>query len=173
MYQGVDHFGNFKNTEEIYKAFEDLFLAAYQPSLFMEETRKKSEKVAAAEAWNDEVNRERFLVKMMGILFMKRLESSWLSLMSTIKKVLDVHEATLDKVKKFRDGQKVDPLTPSLFDGEEEDGEIDDDEFFALRKGTIKLSDMKNIGGFQRALESDIKKLNVLYLGLVDFKRKY
>lgn len=172
VYQGVDHFGNFKSTEEIYAAFEDLFLAAYQPSLFMEATRKKSEKAAAAEAWNDEVNRERFLVKMMGILFMKRLESSWFSLLSTVKKVLDVHEATLDKVKKFRAGLNVDPLTPTLFDGEEEDGDIDD-EFFALRKGTIKLSEMKNIGGFQRALESDIKKLNAIYLGLIDFQRKY
>lgn len=173
IYQGVDHFGNYKSTEEIYKAFEDLFLAAYQPSLFMEATRKKSEKAAAAEKWDDEVNRERFLVKMMGILFMKRLESSWFSLMSTVKKVLDVHESTLDKVKKFRVGQNVDPLAPSLFDGEEEDGEIDDDEFFALRKGTIKLSEMKNIGGFQRALESDIKRLNAIYLGLVDFQQKY
>lgn len=173
VYQGVDHFGNFKSTEEIYAAFEDLFLAAYQPSLFMEATRKKSEKAAAAEAWNDEVNRERFLVKMMGILFMKRLESSWFSLLSTVKKVLDVHEATLDKVKKFRAGLNVDQLSPSLFDGEEEDGDIDDDEFFALRKGTIKLSEMKNIGGFQRALESDIKKLNAIYLGLLDFQCKY
>lgn len=173
VYQGVDHFGNFKSTEEIYAAFEDLLLAAYQPSLFMEATRKKSEKAAAAEAWNDEVNRERFLVKMMGILFMKRLESSWFSLLSTVKKVLDVHETTLEKVKKFRAGLKVDPLTPSLFDGDEEDGDIDDDDFFALRKGTIKLSEMKNIGGFQRALESDIKKLNAIYLGLIDFQRKY
>lgn len=173
IYQGVDHFGSFSNTDEIYRAFEELFLAAYQPSLFMEATRKKSEKAAAAEAWNDEVNRERFLVKMMGILFMKRLESSWFSLMSTVKKVLDVHEATLDKVKRFRAGLSADPLTPSLFDGEEEDGEIDDDEFFALRKGTIKLSDMKNIGGFQRALESDIKKLHTINLGLTDFQRKY
>lgn len=173
VYQGLDHFGDFKSTEEIYAAFDDLFLAAYQPSLFMEATRKKSEKAAAAEAWNDEVNRERFLVKMMGILFMKRLESSWSSLMSTVKKVLDVHRETLDKVNKYLAGLKADPLSPSLFDGEEEDGGIDDGELFALRKGTIQLSEMKNIGGFKRALESDIKKLNVIYLGLLDFQCKY
>lgn len=173
VYQGVDHFGNFKTTEEIYKAFEDLFLAAYQPSLFMETTRKKSEKAAAAEAWNDEVNRERFLVKMMGILFMKRLESSWFSLMSTVKKVLDVHVSTLDLVKKYRAGLKVDPLAPTLFDGDEEDGDIDDSDLYALRKGTIKLSDMKNIGGFQKELASDVKKLNSIYLSLLDFQQKY
>ncbi|MDE6523840.1 MAG: DEAD/DEAH box helicase family protein [Muribaculaceae bacterium] len=173
VYQGVDHFGNYKTTKDIYSAFDSLFLAAYQPSLFMEATRKKSEKAAAAEAWNDEVNRERFLVKMMGILFMKRLESSWFSLISTVKKVLDVHVETLDKVKKYRAGLTTGAIEPSLFDGEEEDGEIDDDECFALRKGTIKLADMKNIGGFQRALESDKKKLNEIYLSLVDFKKKY
>lgn len=173
VYQGVDHFGNFTTTEEIYKAFENLFLAAYQPSLFLEATKKKSEKAAAAAAWNDEVNRERFLVKMMGILFMKRLESSWFSLMSTVKKVLDVHVSTLDLVKKYRAGLKVDPLAPTLFDGDEEDGNIDDSDLYALRNGTIKLSDMKNIGGFQRALESDVKKLNSIYLSLLDFQRKY
>ena len=174
VYQGVDHFGNFKSTEAIYKAFENLFLAAYQPSLFMEKTRTKSEKAAAAERWDDEVNRERFLVKMMGILFMKRLESSWYSLMSTIKKVLEVHEATLDKVKKFRANQNIDQSLPTLpLDGEEEDGEIDDDKFFALRKGTIKLSDMKNIGGFQRELTADIKKLQEISQSLQDFERKY
>lgn len=173
VYQGVDHFGNYKTTKDIYSAFDSLFLAAYQPSLFMEETRKKSQKAAAAEAWNDEVNRERFLVKMMGILFMKRLESSWFSLMSTVKKVLDVHMETLDRVKKYRAGLYLGSLPQSLFDGEEEDGEIDDDEYFALRKGTIRLADMKNIGGFQKALESDIKKLNEIYLSLVDFKKKY
>lgn len=174
VYRGVDHFGAFKSTEDIYSAFEGLFLAAYQPSLFMEKTRGKSEKTAAAAGvLNDEVNRERFLVRMMGILFMKRLESSWFSLMSTIKKVLDIHEITLNKVKGFRAGMNVDLLVPSLFDGEEEDGNIDDTEFFTLRKGSIKLADMKNIGGFQRALESDIKNLKNIYVGLVDFQCKY
>lgn len=173
IYQGVDHFGDFHSTEEIYKAFEDLKLAAYQPSRYMESTIKKSEKAAAAEKWDDDVNREFFLVKMMGILFMKRLESSWFSLKSTVKKVLDVHEATLAKVKEFRAGQRVDPLSPSLFEGDEEDGEIELDEYFSLRKGSIKLSEMKNLGGFQRALESDIKRLKTIYYGLVDFQHKY
>lgn len=172
IYQGVDHFGKFNSTEDIYKAFEDLFLAAYQPSLFMEATKKKSEKAAAAERWDDDVNRERFLVKMMGILFMKRLESSWYSLMSTVKKVLDVHTATLDKVKKFREDQKTDLLSSESYDEEEENGGIDN-EYFALRKGSIKLSQMKNIGGFQKELEKDVKKLNDIYQGLLDFQTKY
>lgn len=173
IYQGVDHFGDLKTTEQIYDAFGNLFLAAYQPSLFMEATRKKSEKVAAAEKWNDEVNRERFLVKMMGILFLKRLESSWFSLMSTVKKVLDVHETTLNKVKEFIANKKDDSGIPvPSADGDEESGDVDE-EYFSLRKGTVKLSEMKNIGGFRLELAKDVKKLQEIYQSLLDFEQKY
>jgi hypothetical protein len=171
IYQGVDHFGCFKSTEEIYAAFDDLFLAAYQPSLFMEETRAKSRKEAAAEAWNDDVNRERFLVKMMGILFMKRLESSWFSCLSTVRSVLEVHERTLHLVKGFIDNSKDGSIdVGNLFENNEEEDELPE---FTLRKGTIRLSEMKNINGFKRALESDIKKLRIIVQGLEDFERKY
>lgn len=173
VYQGVDHFGQFNSTEEIYAAFEDLFLAAYQPSLFMEETRGKSEKnAAAAGALNDEVNRERFLVKMMGILFMKRLESSWYSLMSTVKKVLEVHKTTHEKVKAFVASKRDAEIGSMSFDFDEEEGGMDND-LFSLRKGTIHLADMKNIIGFQRALASDVKKLQNIYDALLDYQNKY
>lgn len=171
IYQGVDHFGNYKTTEEIYTAFDDLFLAAYQPSLFMNETREKSRKEAATE-WGSDVNRERFLVKMMGILFIKRLESSWHSCLTTIQKVLKVHEDTLALVKNFMEKKKDGSVsTPTLFDETEGDDFSSID--FTLRKGTIRLSEMKNIGGFKRAIESDIKKLRVIVNGLELFKQMY
>lgn len=168
VYQGVDHFGNFKSTEEIYAAFEDLALTAYQPSLFMAKTRAAAKK-GAAKNWDDDVNRERFLVKMMCVLFMKRLESSWFSLMSTVKKVLDIHQDTLAKVTHFMETKKNGALDTLPFD------DMDDDipEEFSLRKGTINLADMQNIGGFKLGLQQDIKKLNEIYLGLLDFQRKY
>lgn len=171
IYQGVDHFGNFKSTDEIYTAFEDLFLAAYQPSLFMTETRKQSLKEAASD-WGSDVTRERFLVKMMGILFMKRLESSWHSCLTTVQKVLKVHEDTLSLVKNFMEQKKDGSVaTPNLFDDSEDDDLTNID--FSLRKGSIRLSEMKNIGGFKRAIESDIKKLRVIVQGLEIFKKMY
>lgn len=171
IYHGVDHFGSFKSTEEVYRAFDDLFLSAYQPSRFMTTTYTKADKDAAA-YWNDDVNRERFLVKMMGILFMKRLESSWFSCKSTVKNVLDIHESTLAKVVSFLENQKDEKLTLPSVDGDEEDGGIDD-EFYTLRKGDIKLSEMRNIRGFKNHLEADIKKLREIYSGLEDFAEKY
>ena len=102
IYQGVDHFGTFCNTNDIYEAFEKLALTAYQPSLYLEASKAIARKEARAE-WDSDVNRERFLVKMMCILFMKRLESSWYSCMKTVDKVLQVHQETLNKVISYNE----------------------------------------------------------------------
>ncbi len=172
IYQGVDHFGDFKTTDEIYDAFDDLNLTAYQPSLFLHENRQAAKKEAASD-WDDDVNRERFLVKMMGILFMKRLESSWFSCKSTIQKVLRVHEDTLQKVLDFEDKKNNGEIQYELTDDiNDEDDDILDDTY-ALRKGAIHLAQMKNLGGFKRGLQQDVNKLKAIYKGLEDFEKKY
>ena len=169
IYKGVDHFGKYQSTEEIYKAFEELTLTAYQPSLYIPESQQKAKKGAKSD-WNDNVNRERFLVKMMSILFMKRLESSWHSCMLTVKKVLDVHQQTLEKVLEFekhRQNGQIDVDVP------DEDENFDTDDMFTLRKGTISLSEMKNLGGFKRGLQHNVKCLNDIYLSLKAFEQDY
>lgn len=166
IYQGVDHFGEYHSTEEIYTAFEDLSLTAYQPSLFLHESRKEARKEAGRD-WDDDVNREMFLVKMMCILFMKRLESSWYSCMTTVKKVLDVHVDTLNKVIKF-DEEGIDDIIRN--------GDVVDDEDYdeqIVRRRQIKVSDIKNIGGFKKGLHHDVNLLNKIYKSLQDFEQKY
>ncbi|WP_288286285.1 helicase-related protein [uncultured Prevotella sp.] len=169
VYQGVDHFGKFRSTEEIYKAFEELNLTAYQPSLFLHESRKEARKEASSD-WNDDVNREMFLVKMMGILFMKRLESSWYSCLQTVKKVLDVHEQTLKMVLDFEE-KKSNGTLPTGVEVADDDDEME--EQFALRKGSIRLSEMKNLGGFKRGLQTDVNKLRAIYESLEAFEQDY
>lgn len=169
VYQGVDHFGKLRSTNEIYSAFENLSLTAYQPSLFLPESRKEARKEAASE-WGDDVNREMYLVKMMGILFMKRLESSWFSCMQTVKKVLDVHESTLQLVVDFKEKKNNGTLSTdeNLL---EEDEQLDDR--YALRKGSIRLSEMKNLGGFEKGLRMDINKLRDIYENLKEYEDGY
>ncbi len=169
IYKGVDHFGKYQTTDEIYKAFEELTLTAYQPSLYIPESQQKAKK-GARKDWNDNVNRERFLVKMMSILFMKRLESSWHSCMLTVKKVLDVHEETLQKVQDFEQFKKNGEID---IDVPDEDENFDTDDLFTLRKGTISLSEMKNLGGFKRGLQHNVKCLNEIYLSLKTFEENY
>lgn len=166
IYQGVEHLGKLQTTEEIYQKFDELSLTAYQPSLYLEVNKKKARK-GSAKDWDDNVNRERFLVKMMGVLFMKRLESSWYSCMTTVKKVLDVHESTLKLALEFKEKGGNGTISTGGEEGNADfdDEEIDDlmDETYSLRKGTIKLSDMQNLGGFIRNLQMDVNKLKEIY----------
>lgn len=166
IYQGVDHFGKFHTTEEIYDAFEKLSLTAYQPSRYWYESNKEARKEAARD-WDDDVNREMFLVKMMCLLFMKRLESSWFSCMTTVKKVLDVHQDTLDKVFDYEQNG-----TDSIIRAGTEVYDEDYDESIIGRR-QIKVSDLKNLGGFKKGLQHDINLLNEIYKNLQDFERKY
>ena len=167
VYKAVDHFGSFNNTQEIYNAFESLALTAYQPSRYLHKTQKDAKKEAKAD-WDDDINREMFLVKMMGILFMKRLESSWFSCKSTVKKVLDVHTETLDKVIDFKENDN----DSIIRHGEVIDMDDDDYEDYVGRK-QIKVSDIKNINGFEKGLRHDINLLKKIYGGLEDFEKKY
>lgn len=172
IYQGVDHIGLLQSAEDIYKAFDELSLTAYQPSLFLHESRKEAKKEASRD-WDDNVNRERFLVKMMGILFMKRLESSWYSCLTTVKKVLDVHEHTLQLVNDFK-AHRNDGTLPEEDADEVTDSEDDTlNDGYALRRGTIRLSDMKNLGGFERGLRMDVNKLRAIYNNFDAFYKAY
>lgn len=166
VYQGVDHFGSFESTKQIYDAFESLSLTAYQPSLFLHESRKEARKEAASD-WDDDINRERFLVKMMCVLFMKRLESSWFACKITVKKVLDVHTETLEKVVNFRENGE-----DSIIRYGEEVDDVDYDEM-EIRRRQIKVSDIKNLGGFEKGLRHDVNLLRKIYNGLEDFEQKY
>ena len=176
IYQGVEHLGKLQTTEEIYQKFDELSLTAYQPSLYLEENKKKARK-GAAKDWDDNVNRERFLVKMMGVLFMKRLESSWYSCMTTVKKVLDVHESTLKLALEFKENGGNGSISTGggKSNDDFDDEEIDDlmDETYSLRKGTIKLSDMQNLGGFIRNLQMDVNKLKEIYKNFEVFAADY
>ncbi len=169
VYQGVDHFGKYQSTDEIYDAFDKLTLTAYQPSLFLPDSQQKAKKGAKSD-WEDNVNRERFLVKMMGFLFMKRLESSWFSCMLTVKKVLDVHEQTLQKVVEYKEQKRNGEID---IDVPDEDENFDTDDIFTLRKGTIRLSDMKNLGGFEAGLRYNVNRLNEIYKSLQAFEEDY
>ncbi len=165
IYQGVDHFGTFCNTSDIYAAFENLALTAYQPSLYLETSKAKARKEARSD-WDSDVNRERFLVKMMCILFMKRLESSWHSCMKTVDKVLKVHQDTLCKVVTFNQSG-IDAI---IRHGEVDDEEIDDE---LTSRRQIRISDIKNIKGFEKGLRHDVNQLSKILKGLQDFEYKY
>ncbi len=174
IYVSLEHFGMLHSASDIYDTFDALHLTAYQPSLYMTAIPAPEDANAPKLRWDDNVFREKFLVKMMGILLLKRLESSWFACKLTIDKILEIHEQTLDKVKRFMEqGGAADIDIPV---GEEIDDEEDNtqlDEEFALRGGQINLRKMKNIEGFRRDLKADVEKLSLLAFNMKRFEDEY
>lgn len=163
-------FGNFESFEELFDHFPPM-LSGYQPSFYLEEEDEEEKDVL-----HDERQRDRFLVKMMYILMVKRLESSWYSFYSTVEKIKDHHQNALDKIKAYQEGKansKLNEKDENLFD----DDELQDDyeELTLGKKRKINLSDIDasgNLENFKKDLKKDLDALDNLFINLQKFENK-
>lgn len=159
--------GNFESFEELFDHFPPM-LSGYQPSFYIEQEKE-------VDKLHDERQRDRFLVKMLYILLVKRLESSWFSFYSTVGKILDHHQNALNKINNYiavKQNQDLDSeIEPDLLDDEFE--EITD-EFTLGKKRKISLSDIDkagNIDNYKKDLKQDIEALESLKNNLYKFER--
>lgn len=163
------------SLEELINMFPET-LSGYQPKYYTltkkeKEIRTKKLKAGTYErdVLEDEIQRDYFLVKMIYILLLKRLESSWFSFESTVQKILDHHNNALNKVLRYKEGT-------NNADNEDFDlddfGEFDDFEDLTLGKREIRIADIAESGNleiFEKALNKDIRKLEKLIEGMKSF----
>lgn len=160
--------GNFESFEELFDHFPPM-LSGYQPSFYIEELED-------ANVLNDEKQRDHFLVKMMYILLVKRLESSWFSFQSTVEKILAHHQNALDRIKQYQETKKEtvwNEAQSSLFDDDDILAQIED--FTLGKKRKTRLIDIDrsgNIEAFKKDLKADIEALQLLQSNLIQFERK-
>lgn len=152
-------------------------LTGYQPNRYTltkkeREIRTKQIKKGTSDrdVLEDDIQRDEFLVKMMYILLLKRLESSWYSFESTVNKILAHHQNALNKVHLFKN-QNLETDDSIDFDdfGEAEESEFEE---FTLGKKEVKISDIHKAGNldlFEKALARDLKKLEKLKKGMAYF----
>lgn len=162
--------GNFESFEELFDHFPPM-LSGYQPSFYLEEDDTEEKDVL-----HDERQRDRFLVKMMYILLVKRLESSWYSFYSTVEKIKDHHQNALDKIKAYQEGKassKLDKNEEGLFD--DDDLHDDYEELTLGKKRKVNLSDIDaagNLENFKKDLKKDLDALDNLFINLQKFETK-
>lgn len=162
--------GNFESFEELFDHFPPM-LSGYQPSFYLEEEDEEEKDVL-----HDERQRDRFLVKMMYILMVKRLESSWYSFYSTVEKIKDHHQNALDKIKAYQEGKansKLNEKDENLFD--DDDLQDDYEELTLGKKRKINLSDIDasgNLENFKKDLKKDLDALDNLFINLKKFENK-
>ena len=161
--------GNFDSFEELVNHFPPM-LSGYQPSFYIETEAEDGKDIL-----HDEKQREFFLVKMMYILLVKRLESSWFSFYSTVEKIRDHHQNALNKIKAFQETKTDSGIDDDTDSGLFEDDELEEDalEFTLGKKRKIKLSDIDASGTldqYKKDLKVDIDSLDNLMMNLVRFQ---
>jgi len=175
--------GNFESFEELFKKFPPM-LSGYQPAFYAEPMVDKKERQKAKEkgesnvsVLDDEIQRDKFLVQMMYILMVKRLESSWYSMHSTVGKILAHHQNALNKIKLYQEDKKnnelIDDNQTTLFDGDELEDEIE--EFTLGKKRKINLSDIDEAGNlnlYKKDLKKDIDALDNIITNLSRFENE-
>ncbi len=160
--------GNFESFEELFNHFPPM-LSGYQPAFYMD-----IEEAEEKDILHDERQRDFFLVKMMYILMVKRLESSWFSFYSTVEKIKIHHQNALDKIKAYQDyktNADIAEVDKNLFDEESED---EYEEFTLGKKRKISLKEIDesgNLNKFKRDLKKDLDALDNLYVNLQKFEQ--
>lgn len=160
--------GNFESFEELFDHFPPM-LSGYQPSLYVQEIEDR-------DVLHDEKQRDHFLVKMMYILLVKRLESSWYSFQSTIEKVLAHHQNALDKIKIYQETKREsgwDDDPSKLFGEDDSFPEIEDITLGKKRRTRlIDIDRSGNIENYKNDLKADLEALQLLQSNLINFERK-
>ena len=161
--------GNFESFEELFDNFPPM-LSGYQPSFYL-----KEDKIEDKDILHNERQRDRFLVKMMYILLVKRLESSWCSFYSTIEKIKDHHQNALDKIRLYQDGKAGSLLMNSDPFADDEEMQYDYEELTLGKKRKVSLQDIDhagNLDNFKKDLKKDLDSLDNLYVNLRKLEAK-
>jgi hypothetical protein len=171
--------GNFETFEELFDHFPPM-LSGYQPAFYLDD-ESDNKKDAKKDILRDEKSRDRFLVKMIYILMVKRLESSWFSFYSTVEKIKDHHQNALDKIKVYQANKvKTVLLEDDVNDLENENDENDDftqvvEEYTLGKKRPISIAEIDQAGNldkFKEDLKKDLDALDKLYINLQKFQIK-
>jgi superfamily II DNA or RNA helicase len=181
-------FGDVENFAELMENMK-LNLSAYQPSYYTvskeerkrlamekENRKKKGVKGEKGAVLKDEIQREHFLVKMMMILMLKRLESSWASFYITVERIYDHHSNALNKITEYEKTKKDidlanDEETINSLGEEDETGVLDG--FILGKKSPIQLKaidDAGNLESFKKAIKEDKKTLKYILDNVLEFK---
>ena len=166
--------GNFETFEELFDHFPPM-LSGYQPAFYLDD-----ESGVKKDVLRDEKLRDRFLVKMIYILMVKRLESSWFSFYSTVEKIKDHHQNALDKIKSYQTNKAKAVLLENDvidLDNDQNDDDFTEavEEYTLGKKRPINIADIDGAGSldkFKEDLKKDLDALDNLYVNLQKFATK-
>lgn len=166
IFKNPQGFGELNNFDKVLEVLERIDLTAYRPAAYIPQ-------VSEVSILKDERQRQKFLVKMMFILLIKRLESSWISFKKTLGKILAHHKNAIAKIEAFeKSGENVEAGS-NAEELQDQDGEDDIEELTLGKKNPIKLSDIIDIDKFKTDIQRDIDNLKLLKKNVASFEKNF
>ena len=162
VYSEIDKKGRFPTYDKLNEEIEKYQLALFKPSTYVRPQFKDQYQGEVNVRNFSQENREKFLIGMMKVNFLKRLESSVksfaITMERTVAKIEDLEER-LNAYKKLRDG-KAEDLQATLFLLEaEEDEELRE----AFEVGTLKYRmEHMDVDRWLADLSTDKQQLSML-----------
>ncbi|MEC5166733.1 ERCC4-related helicase [Flavobacterium sp. PL11] len=189
------HFGDVENFAELMENLQ-LNLSAYQPSYYTvskedrnklasekADRKRKGQKSEKDAVLKDDIQREHFLVKMMMILMLKRLESSWCSFLITVERIYQHHDNALDKINAYQNLKGSEDITIDGIDFSTDSTDDEDDEeqraiddITLGKKNPIRLTAIDQAGNledFKNAIKKDKKNLKYIIDNVNQFQKEF
>jgi Helicase conserved C-terminal domain/PLD-like domain/SNF2-related domain len=162
VYAAIDSKGRFPTYDRLNQDIENYQLALFKPSMFVLPGFKEQYKNQQGVNNFSQENREKFLIGMMKVNFLKRLESSVhsfaVTMDRTVQKIEDL-ETRLLAYKNIRDNKDTDYQAELFFTEAEEDEELR----AAFEVGSLKYRlEHMDVDGWLAALQADKQQLAAL-----------
>jgi len=155
--------GYFPTYDELNEAISGYKLTIFNPSAYLDDAHVNTYiKEGQLVLFNDQKQREFYLIGMMRVNYLKRLESSVRSFEISIDRTIQKIKTLLDKIKHFETNLEEYTL-PDLFNqqGDEEEAELLE-RLTVGKKLTIKLEHI-NRDKWKKDLQRDLKQLDTIH----------
>ncbi|MBN2702697.1 MAG: hypothetical protein JXR23_00660 [Pontiellaceae bacterium] len=156
--------GYFPTYDELNDAINGYKLTIFNPSTYVQDAFiNEYLKPGQQLLFNDQKKRESYLIGMMRVNYLKRLESSVHSFQVSIERTIQKIKGLLDKIDRF-EANLEEYTEPELFKGEEEDEELAElmERLTVGKKLVIKLEHIRR-EEWKKDLKKDLKQLIAIH----------
>lgn len=158
FYPAIDTQNSFPDYKGLSDEIHGYSLALYNPSKHLQEGKEEKYARTGAIQQFTQKDREHYLIGMMKVGFLKRLESSIHSFTTSMENILRNIDKTLDSIDRFKATRKDDGFESDLTDYDNEDMV----QYEVGKKFTYALADL-NVDAWKNALLLDRVKIESLY----------
>ncbi|MDP8323190.1 MAG: helicase-related protein, partial [Candidatus Stygibacter australis] len=169
IFPDIDTLGKFPSYDKLYKSISKFKLSLYHPSKYLDiKYREKYDvKGIRKDDFDNQATREKFLIAMMRINFLKRLESSIKSFEITMKRTIDKIDRLINKIGEYQSKEE----TGELYEIEMmiDSNMVDDDDFEQMQEMLTVGKKLKfelkhlNLDKWLKGLKEDREHLSAIY----------